>query len=47
MSQYHDLFTPQLSEYTGVFWPKSRAKTMQEYEKKTVDGCATFFKTRR
>lgn len=34
-----------LKNYRGVFWPKSRAKTMPEKEAKLVDGCATFFKT--
>ena len=33
-----------LKDYRGVFWPKSRAKTMAEREAKLVDGCATFFK---
>lgn len=36
-----------LKNYKGVFWPKSRAKTMPEREAKLVDGCATFFKTRK
>jgi len=30
--------------YTGVFYPKSRSKTMNEEEKKYVDGCAIFWK---
>ncbi len=34
-----------LKDYKGVFWPKSRAKTMAEKDAKLVDGCATFFKT--
>ena len=33
-----------LKDYKGVFWPKSRAKTMSEKEAKLVDGCAIFFK---
>jgi CCR4-NOT transcription complex subunit 6 len=32
------------SKYKGVFWPRSRAKTMSEKEAKAVDGCATFYK---
>jgi len=47
MSQYEEFFKDQLrtqADYDSVFWPKSRAKTMSEWEKKTVDGCATFFK---
>ena len=31
-------------DYRGVFWPKSRAKTMADKEAKLVDGCAIFFK---
>jgi CCR4-NOT transcription complex subunit 6 len=30
--------------YKGVFWPKSRARTMAEKDAKVVDGCATFYK---
>ncbi|KAG5456199.1 MAG: hypothetical protein BJ554DRAFT_4124 [Olpidium bornovanus] len=45
-AQYDELFRVQLSQadYDSVFWPKSRAKTMTEWERRTVDGCATFFK---
>ncbi|CAG8618205.1 4058_t:CDS:2 [Paraglomus occultum] len=46
-SQYEEFFKDQLraqADYDSVYWPKSRAKTMSEWEKKTVDGCATFFK---
>lgn len=46
-SQYEEFFKDQLLEcgdYESVFWPKSRAKTMGEWERKSVDGCATFFK---
>ncbi|KAJ3029784.1 UNVERIFIED_CONTAM: Glucose-repressible alcohol dehydrogenase transcriptional effector [Siphonaria sp. JEL0065] len=35
----------QVSDYEGVFWPKSRARTMGEYERRGVDGCATFFRS--
>ncbi|KAJ3109091.1 Glucose-repressible alcohol dehydrogenase transcriptional effector [Phlyctochytrium planicorne] len=48
MGQFEDYFQMQLGplgEYEGVFWPKSRARTMGDYEKRSVDGCATFFKT--
>lgn len=34
----------KLGDYDGVFWPKSRAKTMGEKERQVVDGCATFFR---
>lgn len=39
-------FRPELSinDYRGIFWPKSRAKTMADKDAKLVDGCATFFK---
>ncbi|KAI3620722.1 hypothetical protein CBS9595_002689 [Malassezia furfur] len=49
MGQYEDYFAPKLqqSDYEGLFWPKSRARTMREDERKHVDGCATFFNTRQ
>ncbi|KAI8855032.1 Endonuclease/exonuclease/phosphatase [Chytridium lagenaria] len=50
MGQYEDYFSMQLGslgEYEGVFWPKSRARTMGDYEKRSVDGCATFFKSNK
>lgn len=31
-------------DYDGVFFPKTRAKTMAENEKREVDGCAIFYK---
>lgn len=45
--QYHDYFLRELQQegYEGIFSPKSRAKTMSEFEKKHVDGCAIFYKT--
>ena len=44
--QYHDYFLRELQQegYEGVFSPKSRAKTMSEFERKHVDGCAIFYK---
>lgn len=44
---YEEVFSPALAyhEYKGVFWPKTRARVMNESEKKNVDGCATFYKT--
>lgn len=49
MGQYEDYFAPKLqqNDYEGLFWPKSRARTMREDERKHVDGCATFFNTRQ
>lgn len=47
VEQYEDYFLHHLSQqdYEGVYWPKSRARTMRDEEKRHVDGCATFFKT--
>ncbi|KAH6560185.1 hypothetical protein BASA60_000384 [Batrachochytrium salamandrivorans] len=48
MGQFEDYFKVQLAhlaDYDGVFFPKSRSKTMGEYERRQVDGCATLFKT--
>ncbi|KAN0065140.1 Glucose-repressible alcohol dehydrogenase transcriptional effector [Thecaphora frezii] len=49
MEQYEDYFLHHLSQqdYEGIFWPKSRARTMREEEKRHVDGCATFFKSNK
>jgi CCR4-NOT transcription complex subunit 6 len=30
--------------YKGVYWPRTRSKTMMEKDAKRVDGCATFYK---
>lgn len=48
MGQYEEYFLPKLqqNEYEGVFWPKSRARTMRDDERQHVDGCATFFNSR-
>jgi CCR4-NOT transcription complex subunit 6 len=46
-SQFDQYFKPQLrmrGGYDGVFSPKSRARTMSEWDRSYVDGCATFFK---
>ncbi|KAH9419864.1 CCR4-NOT transcription complex subunit 6-like [Dermatophagoides pteronyssinus] len=47
--QFESFFLPELkiSHYYGIFSPKSRAKTMNEQERKRVDGCAIFFKTEK
>ncbi|CAH7686137.1 Endonuclease/exonuclease/phosphatase [Phakopsora pachyrhizi] len=47
VEQYEDFFVQSLKEqgYEGVFYPKSRARTMGSEERRHVDGCATFFKT--
>ena len=46
MESYNDVFRKELAieDYKGIFWPKSRARTMPEKEAKRVDGCATFYK---
>ncbi|KAJ2471652.1 Glucose-repressible alcohol dehydrogenase transcriptional effector, partial [Coemansia sp. RSA 2131] len=45
--QFDECFKVKLREmgYEGVFWTKSRARTMSEDERKRVDGCATFYKS--
>ena len=44
--QFYTCFYTELSSigYEGKFSPKSRAKTMNENERKRVDGCAIFYK---
>ncbi|KAF2817864.1 uncharacterized protein BDZ99DRAFT_514080 [Mytilinidion resinicola] len=32
------------NDYKGVFWPKSRARTIAEKEANLVDRCTTFYK---
>lgn len=46
IQQYEDYFIEHLKgqDYEGVFWPKSRYKTMAESDRRQVDGCATFYK---
>jgi len=46
VESYEEYFGPQLAEheYEGVFYPKSRARTMSSDERRHVDGCATFYK---
>ena len=44
---FREFFSMKLAyhNYKGVFWPKSRARTMTEKDKNAVDGCATFYKS--
>lgn len=44
---YHEFWTPVMAKfgYKGLFFSKTRSKTMSETDSKKVDGCATFFKT--
>ncbi|KAH9920125.1 Endonuclease/exonuclease/phosphatase [Fomitopsis serialis] len=46
IANFEEYFTPNMSErdYEGVFWPKSRYKTISEADRRLVDGCATFYK---
>ena len=43
---FDEYFSVQLAYkgYKGVFWSRTRAKTMSAKDVKTVDGCATFYK---
>lgn len=45
--QFYNFFKIELKNdgYDGIFSPKSRAKTMNENERKYVDGCAIFFRS--
>jgi len=48
VAQYEEYFSKHLGirGYEGVYWPKSRAKTMNnEQDRRLVDGCAIFYKT--
>ncbi|KAK2464349.1 hypothetical protein APHAL10511_003806 [Amanita phalloides] len=44
--QYEDFFVKHMGAhgYEGVYWPKSRYKTMNDADRRLVDGCATFYK---
>lgn len=47
MKQYEDALGDAFKDrgdYDGVFFPKSRAKTMADKERRAVDGCAIFYK---
>jgi CCR4-NOT transcription complex subunit 6 len=46
ITQYEDYFCVNLGKkgYEGAFWPKSRYKTMNETDRRQVDGCATFYR---
>ncbi|KAF8658242.1 hypothetical protein AX16_002019 [Volvariella volvacea WC 439] len=46
IAQYEDYFVKHLAnqDYDGVYWPKSRYKTMNDADRRQVDGCAIFFK---
>ncbi|EGO00230.1 hypothetical protein SERLA73DRAFT_107255 [Serpula lacrymans var. lacrymans S7.3] len=46
IAQYEDYFIKNLKahDYEGVYWPKSRYKTMSDADRRQVDGCAIFYK---
>jgi len=48
-AQYEEYFLETLSDqgYDGVFWPKSRYKTMSDADRRYVDGCAIFYKSKK
>ncbi|KAG9122650.1 Glucose-repressible alcohol dehydrogenase transcriptional effector [Ceratobasidium sp. 392] len=49
IAQYEEYFTKKLDEqkYSGIFSPKFRARTMNETERRRVDGCAIFFRSEK
>ena len=49
MESYEEFFRRELAyyHYKGIFWQKSRARTMTQREAKTVDGCAIFYKSQK
>ncbi|KAI6002916.1 Endonuclease/exonuclease/phosphatase [Pisolithus albus] len=46
IAQYEDYFVKHLQgqDYEGIYYPKSRYRTMSDIERRQVDGCATFYK---
>ncbi|KAF1982059.1 hypothetical protein K402DRAFT_363672 [Aulographum hederae CBS 113979] len=44
---YNNYFREALAhdDYKGIFFPKGKARTMQDQEKEVVDGCAIFYKS--
>ncbi|KAI9728337.1 MAG: Glucose-repressible alcohol dehydrogenase transcriptional effector [Chrysothrix sp. TS-e1954] len=46
LESFHEFFRSKLAlkDYKGVFYQKTRAKTMTEKESRLVDGCAVFYK---
>ena len=49
IAQFEDYFTKNLGEegYDGVYWPKSRYKTMSDADRRQVDGCAIFYNRKK
>jgi hypothetical protein len=46
MCEFYAYFQPELHQrgFEGMFSAKSRARTMRERDRKSVDGCAIFFR---
>ncbi|KAF2427735.1 hypothetical protein EJ08DRAFT_348728 [Tothia fuscella] len=46
---FHNYFREALAHYgyKGIFFPRGRSKTMSEFQQRTVDGCAIFYKNSR
>jgi len=49
VSEFSEFFKTELGrmDYAGVYKPKSRANTMNEKDRRTVDGCAIFYRRSR
>jgi CCR4-NOT transcription complex subunit 6 len=47
--QFEECFRPELSHhgYEGTFYAKSTYKTMNERERRAIDGCAIFYKSHK
>eukprot|EP00054_Salpingoeca_dolichothecata_P022126 m.143924 g.143924 ORF g.143924 m.143924 type:complete len:933 (+) comp24231_c0_seq1:223-3021(+) len=45
-SEFYDFFEPEMREkgFEALFRPKSRARTMGDEDRKSVDGCAIFYR---
>jgi CCR4-NOT transcription complex subunit 6 len=48
-TQYEEYFIKHLQgqDYEGVYYPKSRYRTMSDADRRQVDGCATFYKANK
>jgi CCR4-NOT transcription complex subunit 6 len=46
-NSFEGFWTPELGDrgYKGAYWPKTRARTMNETDSRKVDGCATYYKS--
>jgi CCR4-NOT transcription complex subunit 6 len=46
-NSFEEFFSLKLAyaDYKGIFWPKTRSKTMSEKDAKVADGSATFYKS--